>query len=333
MATLKEIANKGGVSVAAASVALSGRSKTTGISADTRKRVLRIAQKAGYRPNPFARFLRTGKTRIIGLCLPNAAAYLAHPQGARNFWTICRIAAEHRYNISIIVPGLAEIDPRTMDGCLVMAQLEARFQSQLTRLASEIPVLSMTASTDGAIPVHLDKSWTISRQRAAEYLYDLGHRRVAVTQLKPVASQGNIPSQFQKVARDRGIAVQIHAFAEAALDRRYPSTAEILKMKPLPTAVFAIDDDYARALISRLLFQRLRVPEDVSVFSGSTTAETDGMLPGLTGLMLHFEYALQELFREFVRILDGGPRPAKLHLRPFKVDLIERESCVPPRSN
>jgi len=65
--TLKQVAQQAEVSRAAASFALTGR---PGVSADTRARVLRIAEELGYSPNRTARNLRTSTSGIIAVYLP-----------------------------------------------------------------------------------------------------------------------------------------------------------------------------------------------------------------------------------------------------------------------
>ena len=330
MTTLKTIAEQAGVSVAAASAALSGREGTIGLAAETRERIRRIAAHAGYSPNPLATSLRTGRTGIIGICLREAEAYLAHPQGARNFWTMCDIAGRHGYRVSILIPDVGDLDARTMDGCLVLNDcMDATLTGQLVRLAAAVPVVSMTDSIPGAIPVHREHSLNVHRQRAAAYLYDLGHRHVAVAHLDQDA-QREVPDQFHKAADERGLAVGVTPLAEHPLDRRYPSIDRLAGMDPLPTAVFAIDDDYARALVSRLFYEGIRVPEQVSVFSGSTSSAPPLIRPGLTGLLLHVERELEELFAAFVRIIEGKRQGECIQLSPFDVELIERESCAAP---
>jgi DNA-binding LacI/PurR family transcriptional regulator len=330
MTTLKDIAEKAGVSIAAASTALSGRSGTIAVSDSTRERVLRIAEESGYRPNPLATSLRTGKTRTLGVCLANAEAYLTHPQGARRFWMMCEIAARHGYHVSILVPGGAEIDSRTVDGCLVMDRIEANFEREIARLAGNTPMLCMADPIPGAVIVHEDRSWNVWRKRAADYLYGLGHRRVAVVRFRQHEAQDIIPRQFQDAARERGIEVQIHSFAEDEMDRTYASIDRILEVSPLPSAVFAIDDDYARALVARLLYQGIRVPEDISVFSGSTSLRPDGVLPRLTGLVLKDRTRYEQLFREFVKIIDGASDAREIRLQSLEVEFVERDSCAPP---
>src|SRR6476646_2811506 len=68
MTTVKDIATAVGVSVATVSNALNGRPN---VGRATRQRVLRIAQQLDYRPNRAAQAMRTGRTRAIGLVLPD----------------------------------------------------------------------------------------------------------------------------------------------------------------------------------------------------------------------------------------------------------------------
>jgi LacI family transcriptional regulator len=63
--TLKDIAERAGVSKVAVSAALSGRPGTVFLSEDTRKRVHAIADELGYTPNGAARALATGRTHLI----------------------------------------------------------------------------------------------------------------------------------------------------------------------------------------------------------------------------------------------------------------------------
>lgn len=140
----------------------------------TRRRILRIAEEAGYRPNPLAASLRTGRTGTIGVCLRDAETYLAHPQGSRNFWRICDIASRHGYRVSILIPGMQGIDSRTLDGCLLMNdRMEPELEDQLNQLAAEIPVMCLAGEIPGAISVQDDRY----RELKAEFL-ELCCRRI-----------------------------------------------------------------------------------------------------------------------------------------------------------
>ena len=65
MATMKEIANKAGVSVSTVSLVLNGRDEGR-VKSEIADNVRAIATKLGYRSNPLASSLRTGKTHILG---------------------------------------------------------------------------------------------------------------------------------------------------------------------------------------------------------------------------------------------------------------------------
>ena len=65
MTTMKEIAEKTGVSVSTVSLVLNKRDVGR-VKPDIAQRVRQTATDLGYKPNPLARSLRTSKTRILG---------------------------------------------------------------------------------------------------------------------------------------------------------------------------------------------------------------------------------------------------------------------------
>lgn len=68
--TLREVANEAGVSMMSVSKALNNKE---GLSKETRKRILEVASRLGYRQNQVASSLRTGETRTIGVVLSDSA--------------------------------------------------------------------------------------------------------------------------------------------------------------------------------------------------------------------------------------------------------------------
>ncbi|EQD49170.1 LacI family transcriptional regulator, partial [mine drainage metagenome] len=68
MATIKDVAAKVGVSVATVSNALNDKPN---VGSTVRRKVLRAATELGYRPHRAAQAMRKGRTRAIGLVLPD----------------------------------------------------------------------------------------------------------------------------------------------------------------------------------------------------------------------------------------------------------------------
>lgn len=62
-----EIAQRAGVSRSTVSYALSGKRP---VSEDTRRKIQRVIDELGYRPNASARALANGRTNTIGLVFP-----------------------------------------------------------------------------------------------------------------------------------------------------------------------------------------------------------------------------------------------------------------------
>ncbi|HRU05547.1 MAG TPA: hypothetical protein P5137_07205, partial [Candidatus Brocadiia bacterium] len=65
---------------------------------------------------------------------------------------------------------------------------------------------------------------------------------------------------------------------------------------------------------------------------GSTRAEPEPGILGLTGLVLRSERQLQDLFRQFVAVIEGKLDSQEVALGAIEVELVERESCGPPRA-
>lgn len=64
MVTLKDIAQACGVTISTVSNVLNGKPK---VSEETRKRVLKVVEETGYKPNYFAQGMRKNKSKIIGI--------------------------------------------------------------------------------------------------------------------------------------------------------------------------------------------------------------------------------------------------------------------------
>jgi len=66
--TIKDVAKEAGVSLATTSYVLNGKKS---FSDETKKKVLDAVDKLDYKPSSFAKAMRSGKTKSIGLILPN----------------------------------------------------------------------------------------------------------------------------------------------------------------------------------------------------------------------------------------------------------------------
>jgi LacI family transcriptional regulator len=330
--TLADVARKAGVSTAAASNALRKTAKAAGVREVTRARILQAASELGYQPNPFASSLRTRRTRTLGVVLPeNSQAYFLHPNNSANFSGLLAHISRLGYRITLLCNDLAvPLDARLMDGCLFLGWIPKTRLAEIESLAGRIPVLSALRPVRNAIALHGESSGAITEaaRLAAAYLYDLGHRHIAVVDVRHPGRDDRLRLEaFDQVARERGLAVRLELFNDRWEERLYPSIPGLLALNPLPSAVLALDDDYARVLIDHLAQRGLRVPHHLSVFSGNTAPECFQSIPPLTGTAIGNDSRQTVMIERFLDIVEGRSAAAVIHLPPPPVSLIERQSC------
>jgi len=91
MATIREISEKAHVSIATVSKVLNGK---RGVSRETREAVLAIAKELNYRPNLNARFLKSGRSRTIGIVTEDLTVFNA-PEIVDGIAAACDDAGYH----------------------------------------------------------------------------------------------------------------------------------------------------------------------------------------------------------------------------------------------
>ena len=103
MAAIKDVAKLAGVSVAAVSKYL----KTpNNMREDTRQRIAHAIEELNYRPNPFAQSLRTGKTNIIAIAIPE----LDNPYFNKMFKLLQEFCEERGY-MAILLKNATVVSP------------------------------------------------------------------------------------------------------------------------------------------------------------------------------------------------------------------------------
>ena len=149
MATVKDIAAAVGVSVATVSNVLNGRPN---VGRATRQRVLRIAQQLDYRPNRAAQAMRTGRTRAIGLVLPD----LTNPFFPELIDAFESLAAAR--GIEVIFTH-TNYDPKRLQSCI--RRMVERNVDAIAVMTSEVEEAALKQASVAGVPL------VLMNQRAA----------------------------------------------------------------------------------------------------------------------------------------------------------------------
>jgi len=291
------------------------------VSAETRERIQAVAAELGYRPNPHARALLSGKHHTLAMVVSD----ITNP----HYFDLIR-GAELRARVSEYTLLLvnAEESPRVeweqiqrlspaVDGFVLAA---SRLPDEnLRQVAAQRPVVLMSRELPGLASVVLDH--VEGCRQIVAHLASLGHR-----DLLYLAGPRN-----SWMASTRWAALQSAADQIGLSARRIgPFTPKVSgggaaadgAVNAGATAVVAHNDLLAIGVMQRLTQRGLRVPDDVSVVGFDDIFASDVCTPGLTTLGgAHVDVgraAVELLLTAGVRAPDDRPRvllPTELVLR------------------
>ncbi|GAA1186111.1 substrate-binding domain-containing protein [Nesterenkonia xinjiangensis] len=315
MVSIDEVARTAGVSSATVSRALSGRGH---VSPLTREKVLRVAGELGYVVSSAASSLASGRSRNIGVMLPDLHRWffstvltgISEELSRRGYdLTLYNVSDDEALRREIFSSFLRR---RRVDGLIVVAmELDAEEIDQLTQLG--IPVLTLGGSNPRLFGRAVDDH-ALARL-AVEHLLRLGHTRIGRIGAEASFNRDfHIPARREAGFRD--------ALAEAGLeaDPRLCVTADFTiegghraaklilgRSEAAPTGLVAFSDEMA---IGALLAARelgLEVPQDISVVG--MDGHDLGPLFGLTTVDQHPLNQGGQAARDILERIED-PRPA-----------------------
>ena len=328
--TLADVAALAGLSQSAVSLILNDRPGTR-LSADAAERVRAAAAELGYRPNPVAQSLRSGKTLTIGMISDHVT--ITRYASSMIVGAIAA-AKEHRHAVLMAETGgepdalaeaVAMLD-RRVDGVLI-ALLGARM-IDVPEMPSGTPVVVINGRTSADHPSILPDEREAGLA-VAQAVLDAGHRRVGLLGERDEARDERISvtltSRFGAI--NETLAAAGVEPVRAPMSRwtpatGYEATRRLMAEHPGTTALIAANDNIAFGVYQALSELRLDIPGDVSVISFDDEEIASYHRPGLTTARLPY----QEMARIGVDMVLGA-RPREHTLVPMP--LIWRGSLGP----
>lgn len=274
MATMQQVADRAGVSIATVSFVVNGNKR---VSPATRDRVTAAMRELGYRNNVVARALASRRTRIIALLFP----VLEHRLGQtalRFFTSAAGRASELGYHLVLWPSAATADDVRDLisgglaDGVIVMeVTMHDPRIDQLTRM--DVPFVSIGRTADPSAISFVDIDFERTVEDALDHLTGLGHRRIGLvvedldgTAMAEYGPKVRSEAAFRASVERRGIVGTVVASGASAEGGRL-AAAELLARDPDVTAAVIMKDDSNFGLVSGLRAGGRRVPEDVSVIA------------------------------------------------------------------
>lgn len=332
--TLRDVADAAGVHPATASRALNANTRAL-VNAETARRVLRVAEQLGYRPNPIARSLKTAKSGTIGLVIPDLTNPLFPPiaRGVED------VLEEAGYTALIVNTDSDPARERTLVESLRSRQVEGLVVATalvhhplLEELQRDgVPMVMVNRRAEGVDAPYVGPDDAAGIELAVRHLAQLGHRRIA-----HLAGPSNTSTGITR-ARAFGGAVGLLGLERSpdlvvGCDQwSAPAGAagfeQLLDSGQEFTAVVAGNDLIALGCYDVCAARGIVCPEDVSIIGFNDMPFLDKLRPPLTTVSVPHTQIGAEAARLLLEELREEGRPSRSILLP--PSLVERGSTTP----
>lgn len=338
MATMKDVAKRAGVSMTTVSHVIN---QTRYVSDELTARVKQAMQELNYYPNTLASSLRSGKTKIIGLVIPDISNQF--------FAEISRRIEDngYEYGYSVILCNTDDditkekryIDvliAKQVDG-IVFISAGGESNNLEKTLDSHIPIVVVDRDMENIAADIVLVDNAVGGYTAARHLIQLGHRRIAcITGQSPVTPSAQRVQGYKRALQETGIPIDEKLIVSG--DFRYESghqaMVKLLSLEPLPTGVFACNDMMAIGAVQAVNDHGLRIPEDISMIGFDNIPFSQTTYPTLTTIAQPFD-AMAKLIVDLLieKIKLQSQRKGANVVTPkyqrvvMETTLIERDSC------
>lgn len=330
--TMSDVAKLAGVSIKTVSNVVNGYPY---IADTTKDRVMRAIDELGYQPNITARNLRSGRSGVIGLAVPELSlAYFGQLADE-----VIRAARHHDMVVLIEQTGgererelelLRSPRLRLTDGLLFSPLGLSNEDADLVNVP--FPLVLLGERIFDAPADHITMQNVEAAEAATAHLIASGRRRIAVLGAHPgevIGSAGLRLEGYRRALQRAAIPFDEALVVEEGLWHRRngaEATRRLLATGGTFDAVFALNDDLALGALRVLQETGFRVPADIALIGFDDVDEGNYSLPSLStvdpGRRDIADVAVRTL-AERIEGHVGGPRRIRTGFR-----IIERESTA-----
>ena len=331
--TIRDIARMANVSVTTVSRALNG---SVDINEETRRRILKICRRVGYRTNLLAKSLISSRTNVLGVIQPDISGPF-HSVLALHIETCAR-----RLGYQVMLCGGRPTDDnihelfeflleQRVDGILLSSSSN-RAYDVLSQYQSMVPSVLLGACPPQNSLIRLNSVSTdnyAGGMLAAEYLHRLGHRRVIYLGMR----SGSITHErryrgFCDSAEKLGLQVRTvyNNDTSSTIEVGYRLASVLLKHGISETAVFAASDMLALGFMQAADEAGISIPGQVSLvgFDDIEYAGLDQMR--LTTFSQQPEALAQYAVQLLLDLIEKHD-PYAYTFKMLTPRLVERDSC------
>ena len=331
MVSMKDVAERVGVSITTVSHALNG---TRHVAPETRRKIEEVVRELGFYKNVHARRLARGRSDFLGLIVSDIENPF-FPEVIKSFETAALeqgcdlLLCNTNYDPHRAEAGVRKMIENKVRGVAVMtSELAPALAGDLR--THHVPVVFLDVGSPGALTSNIRVNYSQGIFEAIGHLYELGHSEIAF-----IAGPQNLRSAvtrrkaFLDALEQQGLTSHRTLEGNHKFDGGIAAVRALLTESSLPTALLCSNDLTAIGAIRALREAGVRVPEDVSVIGFDDIAFAQLAHPPLTTISLPRDrlgclafQALRSLFRH--KGARGGEFVVETHL-------VKRQSTAAAR--
>ncbi len=315
MATIREVAQKAGVSVTTVSHVLN---QTRFVSKDTEKRVLSVMQQLNYRPNTLARSLRRGETFTIGLIIPDSSNPF--------FAEVARLIEDKAFNAAystILCNSDNNLEKerqyaevllnKQVDGIIFMASGD-----EITSIAEvvdrKIPAVVVDRLLD---QIEVDSVISDNFQGgflATQFLLESSYRNIAIIRgPSNVTPSARRMDGYLQAMHDRCLSIDPSLIKNGDFHppSGYQAARELLSQANKPDAIFACNDLMAIGALKAAYDLGFSVPDDVAIMGYDNIELASYSQPALSTIAQPIQSMAERAVRILLERMENPQNPIK----------------------
>ncbi|MBE9917549.1 LacI family transcriptional regulator [Paenibacillus donghaensis] len=332
--TIKDVAERAGVSTAAVSYVMNGREHK--VSEDTLAKIRKAAAELNYIPDYSARSLASKRSSLIGVVIPQTEdqkrLLLENP-----FYSdlICGIESElrqHGYHVLIsgVDKGQGYLDltmQRNLDGAVIMGIYQENFYEELKKVDIPIVLIDSYINDDHFKKIRIDDE--LGGYLATKHLIEKGHVNIGLV-TGMIRKDGVVEKRYlgyKRALQEANLFYDHDLVYEGQVSYEYGLEAgkQIAARQGSMTAVFVTSDMMAFGVINGLREKGLQVPEDLSVIGFDDISLAGIFHPKLTTVHQDIKERGITAAKHLIGVIEGNENlDMGVTLQPISV--IERET-------
>ena len=338
MATIYDIAKLAGVSPATVSNAFNHPDQ---MKAETRERIMAAAKELDYRPNVNAQALAGGQSQLVSLLIADIRIpYVANlTRGIEDRLAqddFITVISSTDGNSEKIIDLIDRLKRRGVGGFILVPSKygvpEKVWQEILRQRELETNIVVAGHELQSNDIPHLAVLGQSTARQLTDHLLKLGHRDIAY--LTGFHSKGEaiwrwLGYQEAMLRHNVPIRPELVVELEGSPQASRLAVERLMALPTPPTAIFAMNDIYARGVIDYIVANQVKVPEELSVVTFDYQVLAQRITPRLTSIVVpahEVGWQSAELFLAMQNNPNHQPRVVNL-----QHTFDDRGSTAPPK--